>query len=188
MWELGHCDPGSCTGHKLASLDLVRCCLRLGQRFDGLVLSPLGTQYVSPADRTSPTLWQTAGGTVRGRCHRLLLGQTGWDTLWEDARKPFAAPALPPGCQPCKLWPALQTFLRGSFSGCFLHCFSDLAVISLQKFKSGKGFLDLNRQLLDKYAAVAQRKCCRLNKESEIAEALTLQMSSEDTETRKTIE
>ncbi|PNJ05014.1 TSR3 isoform 2, partial [Pongo abelii] len=64
---------------------------------------------------------QTAGGAVWGRRHRLLLGQAGRDTVWEDAREPLAPVALPVGLQPRELWPALQTFLRGSICGHLLH-------------------------------------------------------------------
>jgi ribosome biogenesis protein Tsr3 len=48
--DFGQCDGKKCTGKKLSRLHVLKE-LRMGQGWNGLILSPTGAQAVSPSDR-----------------------------------------------------------------------------------------------------------------------------------------
>ncbi|XP_035210915.1 18S rRNA aminocarboxypropyltransferase-like [Stegodyphus dumicola] len=50
MWDLGQCDPKKCSGRKLSRLNLIKT-LRLGQRFNGIILTPAASICVGPQDK-----------------------------------------------------------------------------------------------------------------------------------------
>ncbi len=150
--------------------------LRLGQRFPGLVLTPVGTNCVSPADKEIIS----AFGLAVVDCSWAKLDETPFERMRSHHPRllPFLVAANPINYgRPCKLscvealaaamyiigecWPeklklSAMNYVLDKLS--FHTGLKDEAKWYLSKFSWGHSFIDLNLSLLDKYAGCKDSK------------------------------
>ncbi|KAI0905717.1 hypothetical protein F4823DRAFT_119485 [Ustulina deusta] len=144
-WDLNHCDPKRCSGKKLMRLGLMRD-LHLGQRHNGVIITPNGKHTLSPADRelmdqygaavvecswarTQEVQWNKVGG----KCERLLPYLVAANTV--NYGKPYRLNCV--------------EALAASF---YICGHPDWAEQALCPFNYGESFLAINSKLLKKYA------------------------------------
>ncbi|KAG6006309.1 hypothetical protein E4U43_000461 [Claviceps pusilla] len=145
-WDLGHCDPKRCSGKKLMRLGLMRD-LHMGQRHNGVIITPNGRQVVSPADRelmdqygaavvecswarTQEVQWNKVGG----KCERLLPYLVAANTV--NYGKPWRLNCVE------------------ALAAAFYICgHADWAQQILEPFSYGESFLEINSRILKRYAS-----------------------------------
>ncbi|XP_077257882.1 18S rRNA aminocarboxypropyltransferase-like isoform X1 [Temnothorax americanus] len=152
MWDLidlKHRDPGRSTGRKLVRHGLTKL-LRLDARFPGLCLTPVDSKTlrcVTPLDReivekygcaVVDCSWSRIDDTPRVKTgHRRIL--------------PFLVAANPANFgKPCEL-----SCVEAIVATLIITGFPDEAKLYLEKFRWGDSFLELNGELLEKYARCA---------------------------------
>eukprot|EP00240_Pyramimonas_obovata_P015461 CAMPEP_0118931464 /NCGR_PEP_ID=MMETSP1169-20130426/7793_1 /TAXON_ID=36882 /ORGANISM="Pyramimonas obovata, Strain CCMP722" /LENGTH=277 /DNA_ID=CAMNT_0006873969 /DNA_START=294 /DNA_END=1124 /DNA_ORIENTATION=+ len=146
MWDLDQCDPKRCTGRKLIHQRMVKE-LRLGQRFTGVCLSPMGQFCVSRED----------AAIIEE--HGLSVVDCSWARL-DDVpfhRMKANAPRLLPwlvAANPVNYGKPSKLSCAEAFAAALFICgFQDDARELLAKFKWGHAFFSVNEDLLDRYAA-----------------------------------
>ncbi|KIW02942.1 uncharacterized protein PV09_05988 [Verruconis gallopava] len=144
-WDLGHCDAKRCSGKRLMRLGLMRE-LHVGQKFAGVVISPKGKKLVSRADNelleqygaaVVEASWnrieEVPFSRIGGKCERLL---------------PYLVAANPTNYgRPWRL------NCVEALAACYHICgHEDWAEEILSTFSYGQSFLDINAEVLKRYA------------------------------------
>ena len=145
MWDVGQCDPKRCSGRKLARLGLIKE-LRLGRRFPGLCLSPLGTCTISPNDKS---IIDVQGISVVD-CSWAKIDETPFSRMKSAHPRllPYLVAANPVNYgKPCKL-----NCVEALAAAFYITGYKDIAEKYMDKFSWGHSFISLNKDLLDMYS------------------------------------
>ncbi|MCJ1337152.1 ribosome biogenesis protein tsr3 [Bachmanniomyces sp. S44760] len=145
-WDLEHCDPKRCSGKRLMHFGLMRE-LSIGQKHSGVVISPNAKRTLSPADRE---LLEQYGAAVV-ECSWVRIKEVPWAKIGGKCERllPYlvAANSVNYG-RPWRL--NCAEALAASF---FICGHEDWAHEVLAHFSYGEPFLEINSQLLKRYAA-----------------------------------
>lgn len=146
MWDFDHCDPKRCSGKKLERLGYIKN-LRVGQKFQGVVVSPNGKGVVCPDDRE---IVETNGAAVV-ECLWARLDEVPFNKIGGKHERllPYlvAANTVNYG-RPWKL------NCVEALAACFaIVGRTEWAEELLQNFSWGLTFLEINRELLEVYQA-----------------------------------
>ncbi|BAE56980.1 unnamed protein product [Aspergillus oryzae RIB40] len=161
-WDLGHCDPKRCSGKRLMHLGLMRE-LGIGQKYPGVVVSPNAKKIISPADRdileqygaavvecSWVRLKEVPFSRIGGKCERLLPYLVAANTV--NYGRPWRLNCVE------------------ALAACFCICgHEDWAREVLKHFSYGEAFLDINSQLLKRYAACATEEDVKRTEEEWLA-------------------
>ncbi|KAI4164961.1 MAG: hypothetical protein LQ342_001237 [Letrouitia transgressa] len=145
-WDLEHCDPKRCSGKRLMRFGMMRE-LSVGQKFAGVVISPNAKRLLSLADAR---LLETYGAAVV-ECSWVRISEVPWSKIGGKCERllPYLIAANPTNYgRPWRL--NCAEALAATF---FMLGHEDWAEEVLKHFSYGKPFLEINGQILKRYAA-----------------------------------
>ncbi|KAK4046774.1 ribosome biogenesis protein tsr3 [Microbotryomycetes sp. JL221] len=173
MWDFDHCDPRKCSGKKLARHGLMKE-LRVGQRFQGIVMSPKGSQVVAPDDKD---IVANAGVAVV-ECSWARLDEIPFHKIKSPHERllPYLIAANPVNYgKPYKL-----TCMEATAAALFITGFDQQAELLLSKFSWGHSFWKMNGTIIERY-----RTCTDAASVLDMQEQMMLELEQEQEDRRR---